>query len=172
MKNLQVLFAVAILFLCSCVNNEADTTENVQLTSSKSKTNQLAAIATVKDGKVIFTNKEQLIVKLESELKALDKSNVKIANVIIDYSKASDDTTLEMIQLIGSSVSNSVQISYVLKKEKNEFFIQSKNTVLVCEGCRSGCSPRRKANGDGYCTKCDYQAKTCIKTETLPAFTE
>ena len=140
---------------------------------SEVKENQTAVIAKMQEDEVVFTNSKELIAQLESELKKTKELDIKITNVAIDYSKAVDDEKVAIIQLIGSNDDSSVQISYHLKKVNDEFSIVSKSSTLVCEGCRSGCSPRRKTNGDGYCTKCDYSgASKCVKTETVPSYTE
>jgi hypothetical protein len=114
-----------------------------------------------------------LIAQLESTLVTSKKIDVKVTDLTIDYSKAIDDDTKDIIQLVGSNEDGSVQISYQLNKGTEGFCIISKSSTLVCEGCRSGCSPRRKANGDGYYTKCDYSgASKCVKTETGASYTE
>lgn len=40
-------------------------------------------------------------------------------------------------------------------------------TEVTCTGCADGCSPRRKGNGDGYCTNCNTPSVECTKSETL-----
>lgn len=161
---------VAMCLLFSC---ESTTSERIEDDFSKnnSKEHAQTVIAEEKDGEIIFVDEEKLKNQLETELAALKKPNVNITNIRIATSEAMDNMEVKIIQLIGSSQNETVKISYVVKKENSKYYRDSENTVLVCEGCRSGCSPRRKENGDGYCTPCDYQAKKCTKTETLPAFT-
>jgi hypothetical protein len=163
----------ALLFSYSCENstdekNENDVSENYQ----KQRQYQTAVIARIEDDEITFVNKESLLAQLQNEVSAIKKAAIKIVGMRIENSVAVDNDKHTVIQLVGNTQDESLKVTYLLKKEGNEFFIQSKNTILVCEGCRSGCSPRRKENGDGYCTPCDYQAKKCTKTETLPAYTD
>lgn len=167
-KVFGLVLSVVVLFLHSCGNNEKK--EN---TENSAKNSQSTVIAKMEGNKIVFTNKEKLILQLESALVTSKKLDVKVMNLTIDYSKAIDNDIIDIIQLIGSNDDSSVQISYQLEKTNNEFRIVSKSSTLVCEGCRSGCSPRRKTNGDGYCTKCDYSsASKCVKTETAASYTE
>lgn len=50
---------------------------------------------------------------------------------------------------------------------ERKVFSDAEQTTVTCTGCRRGCSPRRKSNGDGYCTECDIPNSNCTKTETL-----
>ncbi|AXG67827.1 hypothetical protein KORDIASMS9_00009 [Kordia sp. SMS9] len=170
-KILRILPVVAVCFIFSCENTTAERNEDDFSKRSNTQLEQ-TVIAEEKEGQIVFMNEEQLMSQLEHELTALQKPNVNITDVRIDTSVAVDDDRVTVLQLIGSSQNETVKISYVVMKENSKFYMASEETVLVCEGCRSGCSPRRKENGDGYCTACDYQAKKCTKTETLPAFTD
>lgn len=160
MKKLFLLLSVITLSLYACGQDGI-------------KENQTAVIAKMKDNKITFIDEKGLISQLESALKQSKELEVKLTDLNIEYSKAVDNDKIDIIQLVATNDDSSIQVSYQLEKASDGFRIVTKSSTLVCEGCRSGCSPRRKANGDGYCTKCDYSgASKCVKTETGASFTE
>ena len=51
-----------------------------------------------------------------------------------------------------------------------EAIINQGGSSVNCKGCTKGCTPRKKINGDGWCTSCDESIGTlnnCTKSETL-----
>lgn len=159
MKNLfLIIIALTFISFQSCENNEV---------SDDSKTNQSKIIAKKQDGKIIFLDKDNIISKMESELKRTNKIETKLTNLEIEYSSAVDNDTVEIIQVIGSNSDNSIKISYMVQESSNSYKLNGNPPILSCIGCTDGCSPRRKSNGDGYCTKCNGNYRSCTKTETI-----
>ena len=157
MKKIILLLSVAVLFLYSCGQERG---------RQRTGDSEAVVIAIMEDGKTTFLHKKALLAQLESALKQHTNMDVRVTDLSIDYSSAVDNEEVSIIQLIGSDAYSSIRISYQLVEVAGKFSLMPKSTVLVCEGCRSGCSPKRKSNGDGYCTKCDYNGATpCVKIE-------
>ncbi|WP_430409988.1 hypothetical protein [Kordia sp.] len=164
MKKLLTLFTVTLLSICACTNDK--------------KKENLADIRTIEiaklnDGKIVFTDKKELIINIENSLKKIKKLSVELTDLNIEYSKAIDNEKVDIIQLIGKNNDGSIKVSYPLEKVNETFRIISIGSIVVCKGCAVGCNPKRKENGDGYCTECNYSdAINCEKAEHPQLFTE
>lgn len=164
MKKLFVLLTVTLLSICACTND-------------KKKENLIdirtMEIAKMIDGKIVFTDKKGLIINIENSLKNFKKLSVVLTDLNIEYSKAIDNEKVDIIQLIGKNNDGSIKVSYPLEKVNETFRIISIGSIVVCKDCDSGCNPKRKENGDGYCTECNYSDTTnCEKTEYQQSFTK
>ncbi|MGG5487913.1 hypothetical protein [Gaetbulibacter sp. PBL-D1] len=160
MKKSVFVLLLFILVGYSC--NDSETNDNM---SNDDLPNTIARISSNND--IVFVNKSSLKSQLENAQKKSGLATIKIEQLYIDVSKAVDDENVEIKQLIASNADGSIKIAYFLKENNGSYSLDSSSTILKCEGCRDGCSPRRHANGDGYCTKCVGDYQTCTKTETL-----
>ncbi|EDP94133.1 hypothetical protein U8527_06680 [Kordia algicida OT-1] len=154
MKEKIVLILVTLILCSSCRDNK--------------KLDAEETIAKIVDHQIVFNDKQKLIKQLENDILQIKKKEIKINEINIDSSKAFDNNSLNIIQLIGNTKDRSLQISYVLNKEYNSLYITSGNTILICEGCTIGCLPKRSTNNEGICTPCITEGiDTCFKTESL-----
>ena len=160
MKNSILLLFLVLIGLYSCQEPNNDNLTSV--------TNSIIASKT-ENSKIVFVNETELKNKLEKDLKLREIADIKINKLYIDYSTAIDNEKIEIVQLIATNSEGNITIGYLLDENNGQFSFREDpiSSVVKCEGCRDGCSPRRKENGDGYCTKCVGDYQKCTKTETI-----
>lgn len=180
-KTCRLLLMLGILFLYSCGNKETKQSDNESKSDLKNESKKIAEkdqksiVAKMENGKIVLTDKKNLITRLEKSMEANKTSKIDIGTIEIDVSKATDDEKTEIVQLIVSNKDNTEKVSYLLVRRANVFDISPTATVIKCVGCTVGCNPDRAKDGQGYCTDCVLddtnpdEIKTCEKTETLAA---
>lgn len=148
-----VLFSLIFTFF-SCNNNEdsVDALNNVE-------------VVKLENNNFVVQKEKDIISKIENTPIA-KRLKIKITDLYIDVSRAVGDENIEITQLIASNNDGSIKIGYLLEQKNGSFYINETASTLVCTGCRRGCSSRREPNGDGYCTACSGNYKTCTKTES------
>ncbi|WP_046758327.1 hypothetical protein [Kordia jejudonensis] len=171
-KTSGLLLILCLLFIYSCANKENKQSNNETKTESKKSTEKEKSnsIAKMEKGKIVFTDKKKLVATLEKSMGASRAAQMDMSTLKIDFSKATDNEKIEIVQLIVASKDKTEKTAYLLKRRGNEFEVSDTATIVSCTGCTVGCNPRRQSNGDGYCTVCtnDPEGK-CEKTETLAA---
>ena len=118
-------------------------------------------------GNYLIITKNLTDIKIQWEtFMALGQDNVDLDTTTFEILYDVLDTTY---LLLGSNTARTIKCTVLLNPHLNGDLYEMANndggaTSVTCKGFSSGCSPRRKKNGDGYCTWC---LGNCEKTETL-----
>ncbi|EDP97909.1 hypothetical protein U8527_18120 [Kordia algicida OT-1] len=178
-KKASLLLVLCLLFLYSCENKENKQSDNKAKTESSTDTEmdtkksakkeQEMIVAKMDKGKIVLTNKKEVVSMLEKKMTADQVSRMDMSSLKIDVSKATDNEKIEVVQLIISSKDKTEKTAYLLKRRANGYDVSATATTVSCKGCATGCNPKRAVDGTGYCTACHAADGKCEKTETLQA---
>jgi hypothetical protein len=174
----KFLIASVFLFLfISCDNNEelvdsseqlndleeSITTESATTESAENdEGDNVRQLGEIVDSEIVLFDEESLIAELQ---------NVAIVqghDVEYNQGRIVQDEETGILQYIASDADRITQTSIILIISHSLVFDPGE-TICTCSGCAMGCSPRRKPNGDCWCTACDTLTdRTCKKSESLP----
>lgn len=154
-----ILSSFMLLFIISCtteihdvesksLKNDLFDTEFVDFTTFKNA---------LTENEIQLQDEEQILALIQSEFTARNSQ-------IYSFQVSKE---LEGISIIASNESKEQKTSIWLKSQTNEVAgYRIIGSVCTCSGCSDGCNPKRKGNGDCYCTE-SANDRNCTKSETI-----
>jgi len=194
-KNLCYLFLITILFVSCSKNKEEDILDsNTKISEVQDSRIYLKSQIQKIKTEINKSKKEDGGINSRLSIKVLEKGKIKTQEKkLVDLTfklaglKSGYDATFTNYTFVDKNNNNgynmivaegyceikkvNIKLGLNLSEDNSTSIIQYKllpgGSTLVCEGCRRGCSPRRRANGDGYCTDCEITNSNCKKIESI-----
>ncbi len=168
MRKLYVIIAVILLAVISCTKILDKPVEtDVQMKTSTTSLENYYVFTSLSE---VFKTFEDNGYILDDVDQITNKLNNYEADEGVDFSKFELKRFKEgTYNFVSTSANKQFKVSYVFQKNINKFRVVG--TACTCTGCSDGCSPRRKQNGDCYCTVCVFVGSgvKCTKSESVGA---
>lgn len=126
-------------------------------------------VGQIKNGYPTITENMDFLKKAWENMLIERKTSAELVNFEIisgKFEKSGESYYL----IVASNKSKTLKIATKLVLDKNRFSIKNVSLLsdtCTCSGCRDGCNPTVKPDGNFMCTACIDGGDSCTKTTTL-----